>query len=68
MVHHVAAPTMIMVTVTPRRSGPAGYDLAPLLLDLPGVAPHVYTGALGFRAGVLVRASSSSFSTPCSRR
>ena len=48
MVNHVAAQTMMMVTVTSAVLGAAGYVLAPLLLDLLGVAPDVYTGALGF--------------------
>jgi putative MATE family efflux protein len=48
MVNHVAAQTMMMVTVTSAVLGAAGYALAPLLLDLLGVAPDVYTGALGF--------------------
>jgi putative MATE family efflux protein len=48
MVNHVAAQTMLMVTVTSAVLGAAGYALAPLLLDLLGVAPDVYTGALGF--------------------
>jgi putative MATE family efflux protein len=38
----------MMVTVTSAVLGAAGYALAPLLLDLLGVAPDVYTGALGF--------------------
>jgi putative MATE family efflux protein len=48
LVNHVAAQTMMMVTVTSAVLGAAGYALAPLLLDLLGVAPDVYTGALGF--------------------
>jgi putative MATE family efflux protein len=48
MVNHVAAQTMMMVTVTSAVLGAAGYVLAPLLLELLGVAPDVYAGALGF--------------------
>jgi putative MATE family efflux protein len=48
MVNHVAAQTMMMVAVTSAVLGTAGYALAPWLLDLLGVAPDVYIGALGF--------------------
>jgi len=48
LVNHVAAQTMMMVSVTSAVLGAAGYALAPLLLDLLGVAPDVFTGALGF--------------------
>jgi putative MATE family efflux protein len=48
MVNHVAAQTMMMVTITSAVLGAAGYALAPALLDLLGVAPDVYAGALGF--------------------
>jgi putative MATE family efflux protein len=48
MVNHVAAQTMMMVTITSAVLGAAGYALAPHLLDLMGVAPDVYSGALGF--------------------
>jgi putative MATE family efflux protein len=48
MVNHVAAQTMMMVTVTSAVMGAAGYALAPYLLELLGVAPDVYVGALGF--------------------
>jgi putative MATE family efflux protein len=48
MVNHVAAQTMMMVTVTSVVLGAAGYALAPYLLDLLEVAPDVYVGALGF--------------------
>src|ERR1700741_88258 len=48
LVNHVAAPTMMMVTVTSVVLGAAGYALAPPLLELLGVAPDVYAGALGF--------------------
>ena len=48
MVNHVAAQTMMMVTVTSVVLGAAGFALAPYLLDLLGVAPDVHAGALGF--------------------
>ncbi|SHL41866.1 putative efflux protein, MATE family [Bradyrhizobium lablabi] len=48
LVNHVAAQTMLMVTVTSAVLGAAGYALAPPLLKLLGVAPDVYAGALGF--------------------
>ena len=48
MVNHVAAQTMMMVAVTSVFLGAAGYLLAPYLLELLGVAPDVYSGALGF--------------------
>ncbi len=48
MVNHVAAQTMTMVAVTSIVLGAAGYMLAPYLLELIGVAPDVYQGALGF--------------------
>jgi putative MATE family efflux protein len=48
MVNHVAAQTMTMVAVTSVVLGAAGYMLAPYLLELLGVAPDVYAGALGF--------------------
>src|ERR1700742_308403 len=48
MVNHVAAQTMMMVALTSVILGAAGYLLAPSLLTLLGVAPDVYTGALGF--------------------
>jgi putative MATE family efflux protein len=48
MVNHVAAQTMMMVTLTSIVLGAAGYVLAPYLLDLLEVAPDVYAGALGF--------------------
>ena len=48
MVNHVAAQTMMMVAVTSVILGAAGYALAPYLLELLGVAPDVYSGALGF--------------------
>ncbi|QEI04724.1 MATE family efflux transporter [Pigmentiphaga aceris] len=48
MVNHVAAQTMLMVVVTSVLLGALGYVLAPYLLSLLGVAPEVYTNALGF--------------------
>ena len=48
MVNHVAAQTMMMVAVTSVFLGALGYFLAPYLLELLGVAPDVYSGALGF--------------------
>jgi putative MATE family efflux protein len=48
LVNHVAAQTMLLVTVTSAVLGAAGYAVAPLLLDLLGVAPDVHVGALGF--------------------
>ncbi len=48
LVNHVAAQTMLMVTVTSAVLGAAGYVVAPLLLELLGVASDVYAGALGF--------------------
>jgi putative MATE family efflux protein len=48
MVNHVAAQTMTMVALTSVVLGAAGYAAAPYLLDLLGVAPDVYSGALGF--------------------
>ena len=48
MVNHVAAQTMMMVAVTSAVLGTVGYVLAPYLLELLGVAPDVYAGALGF--------------------
>jgi putative MATE family efflux protein len=48
MVNHVAAQTMMMVFATSAVMGAAGFVLAPYLLELLGVAPDVYAGALGF--------------------
>jgi putative MATE family efflux protein len=48
MVNHVAAQTMIMVALTSVVLGAVGYGLVPYLLELLGVAPDVYAGALGF--------------------
>lgn len=47
-VNHVAAQTMLMVTVTSVLLGGLGFMLAPSFLALLGVAPEVYKGALGF--------------------
>jgi putative MATE family efflux protein len=48
MVNHVAAQTMAMVAITSVVLGTLGYVLTPYLLELLGVAPDVYDGALGF--------------------
>src|ERR1700744_1923613 len=48
MVNHVAAQTMLMVAITSAIMGAAGYLVSPYLLELIGVAPDVYLGALGF--------------------
>jgi putative MATE family efflux protein len=48
MVNHVAAQTMLMVVITSVVFGAIGFVLAPALLELLGVAPAVYEGALGF--------------------
>jgi putative MATE family efflux protein len=48
MVNRVAAQTMLMVALTSVVMGGAGYVLSPYLLELIGVAPDVYHGALGF--------------------
>jgi len=48
LVNHVAAQTMLMVAITSVFMGAAGYLLSPYLLELIGVAPDVYRGALGF--------------------
>src|ERR1700749_417870 len=48
MVNHVAAQSMVMVTITSVVLGAIGYALSPLFLKLLGVAPDVYVGALGF--------------------
>jgi len=48
MVNHVAAQTLTMVALTSVVLGAAGYVFAPFLLELIGVAPDVYQGALGF--------------------
>ena len=43
-----AAQTMVMVAASSIILGTAGYVLTPHLLELLGVAPDVYQGALGF--------------------
>jgi len=48
MVNHVAAQTMLMVTLTSIILGGLGYVLSPHLLTLLGVSPDVYAAALGF--------------------
>ena len=48
MVNHVAAQTMMMVTITSAVLGAAAYAVAPTLLELLAVEPDVYAGALGF--------------------
>jgi putative MATE family efflux protein len=48
MVNHVAAQTMMMVTITSAVLGAAAYAVAPYLLELLAVEPDVYAGALGF--------------------
>lgn len=48
MVNHVAAQTMLMVTITSIVLGGTGYILAPHFLRLLGVAPEVYAAALSF--------------------
>ncbi len=48
MAHHVAAQTMLMVAITSVILGIVGYVVTPYLLELLGVAPDVYEGALGF--------------------
>jgi len=48
MVNHVAAQTMVMVAVTSVVLGTVGFVVTPYLLELLGVAPDVYAGALGF--------------------
>jgi putative MATE family efflux protein len=48
MVNHVAAQTLLMVAIISIALGAIGYFLAPVILHLMGVAPDVYTNALGF--------------------
>lgn len=48
MVNHVAAQTMLMVVISSIFFGALGFSLSPLFLRLLGVAPDVYTNALGF--------------------
>lgn len=48
MVNHVAAQTMIMVTITSIVLGTLGFAITPYLLTLLGVERDVYDAALGF--------------------
>lgn len=48
MVNHVAGQTLLMIVIVSLVLGGIGYVLAPYILRLMGVAPEVYTGALGF--------------------
>ncbi|MDB5265216.1 MAG: transporter [Parcubacteria group bacterium] len=48
MVNHVAAQTLLMIVFVSIVLGFIGYAIAPSLLHLMGVAPDVYTSALGF--------------------
>ncbi|MAB98502.1 MATE family efflux transporter [Pseudomonas sp. J237] len=48
MVNHVAAQSMLMVTITSVVLGALGYFLSPHLLGLLGVTPEVQEGALGY--------------------
>src|SRR5215213_4130781 len=48
MVNHVAAQTTLMVVLVSLLLGSLGYFFTPSLLQLIGVAPEVYRGALGF--------------------
>jgi putative MATE family efflux protein len=48
MVGHVAGQTLLMVMLASLVLGTIGYFAAPGLLQLMGVAPDVYPGALGF--------------------
>src|SRR3954453_792351 len=48
MVDHVAAQTLVMVLLVSVVLGTLGYIAAPVILRLMGVAPDVYTGAVGF--------------------
>src|ERR1700709_1999783 len=48
MVNHVAAHTMIMVTISSIILGVLGYLLSPYFLALLGVESNVYAGALSF--------------------
>lgn len=48
MVDHVAAQTLVMIVLASIVLGSAGYIAAPSILRLMGVAPDVYTGAVGF--------------------
>jgi len=48
MVDHVAAQTLLMIVLVSVVLGALGFIAAPGLLRLMGVAPEVFTGALGF--------------------
>ncbi|OIP54445.1 MATE family efflux transporter [Candidatus Gracilibacteria bacterium CG2_30_37_12] len=48
MVNHVAAQTLLMVVVVSLVLGSIGYIIAPLLLNLMGVVPTVFSDALSF--------------------
>ena len=48
MVDHVAGQTLLMIVVVSVVLGGVGYAAAPAILQLMGVAPDVYVGALGF--------------------
>lgn len=48
MVNHVAGQTILMIIVVSLILGSLGFVLAPYILQLMGVAPEVYEGALGF--------------------
>lgn len=48
MVDHVAAQTLLLVTLASVLLGALGVVCAPFILQLMGVAPEVYDGALGF--------------------
>jgi putative MATE family efflux protein len=47
-VDHVASQTLLMIVLVSIVLGAIGYALSPLFLRLLGVAPDVYSGALGF--------------------
>jgi putative MATE family efflux protein len=48
MVDHVAAQTLLMIVLISVVLGTLGYLAAPTILRLMGVAPDVFTGAMGF--------------------
>jgi putative MATE family efflux protein len=48
MVSHIAAQTLLMVVIVSIVLGTIGYVATPALLQLMGVGPDVYPGALGF--------------------
>lgn len=48
MVNHVAAQTLLMVSIISVVLGAVGYFLVPTILHLMGVAPEVFADALGF--------------------